>query len=92
MVAALFFLFRLIIGYIGCYILIMRASCQVARNINSLLNPKKAQTEQYVIRDVRLFYNTVDRALETMRRSGFKADFSKDEDESSISLQIKIFK
>lgn len=60
--------------------------------INSLINPKKAQTEQYVIRDVRLFYNTVDRALETMRRSGFKADFSKDEDESSINLQIKIFK
>lgn len=50
------------------------------------------QTEQYVIRDVRLFYNTVDRALETMRRAGFKADFSKDEDDSAINLQIKIFK
>ncbi len=62
--------------------------------IDSLVNPKKAekQNEQYVIRDVRLFYNTVDRALETMRRSGLKADFSKDEDENAINLQIRIFK
>ena len=54
--------------------------------------PESSQTEQYVIRDVRLFYNTVDRALDTMRRAGFKADFSKDEDEKAINLQIKIFK
>ncbi len=54
--------------------------------------PEPTQTEQYVIRDVRLFYNTVDRALDTMRRAGFKADFSKDEDDQAINLQIKIFK
>ena len=54
--------------------------------------PEPTQTEQYVIRDVRLFYNTVDRALDTMRRAGFKADFSKDEDDKAINLQIKIFK
>lgn len=63
--------------------------------IASLDGGKKSETtqnEQYVIRDVRLFYNTVDRALETMRRAGFKADYSKDEDESAINLQIKIFK
>lgn len=63
--------------------------------IASLDGGKKSeptQNEQYVIRDVRLFYNTVDRALETMRRAGFKADYSKDEDESAINLQIKIFK
>ncbi len=65
--------------------------------ITSLQNKKKGeaspkQTEQYVIRDVRLFFNTVDRALETMRRAGFKADFVKDEDEHAITFEIKIFK
>ncbi|MBR5542817.1 MAG: ParB/RepB/Spo0J family partition protein [Oscillospiraceae bacterium] len=52
---------------------------------------KKAK-EHYVIRDVRLFYNTVDRALDTMRRAGWRTDFFKDEDEVSINLSIKLFK
>jgi len=62
--------------------------------ITSLSSEKKEKqrNEQYVIRDVRLFYNTLDRALDTMRRAGFQADFSKDEDEKEIKLEIKIFK
>ncbi len=48
--------------------------------------------QQYVIKDVRLFYNTVDRAVDTMRRSGIRADVARDEDESCVSLSIKIFK
>ncbi len=47
---------------------------------------------QYVIKDVRLFYNTLNRAVDTMRRAGVKADFEKDEDDEEIRVSIKIFK
>ncbi len=47
---------------------------------------------QYVIKDVRLFYNTLNRAVDTMRRAGVRADFKKDEDEDEIRVSIKIFK
>ena len=48
--------------------------------------------QQYVIKDVRLFYNTLNRAVDTMRRAGVRADFQKDEDDSEIRVSIKIFK
>ncbi len=65
--------------------------------ITSLLNKKSGhvepkQNEQYVIRDVGLFFNTVNRALKTMQRSGLKADLVKNEDENTITFEIKIFK
>ena len=50
------------------------------------------RNQQYVIRDVRLFYNTVDRAIDTMRRAGWRTDIAKDEDETCVNLNIKIFK
>jgi len=48
--------------------------------------------QQYVIKDVRLFYNTIGKAIDTMRRSGIRADMQKNETESCIDLTIKIFK
>lgn len=45
-----------------------------------------------MIKDVRLFYNTVDRAVDTMRRSGIRADVAKDEDDVCVNVNIKIFK
>lgn len=67
--------------------------------IDSLLTHRETEKkkereakQQYVIRDVRLFYNTVGKAVETMRRAGFRADLSRDEDETSINMSIKIFK
>lgn len=48
--------------------------------------------QQYVIKDVRLFYNTVGKAVDTMRRAGIRADLLKDEDEKCVQLSIKIFK
>ncbi len=47
---------------------------------------------KYVIKDVRLFYNTVGKALETMRRAGIKTDIIRDEDERCINMSIRIFK
>ncbi len=52
----------------------------------------RKQQQRYIIKDVRLFYNTVGRALDTMRRAGIKTDFMRDEDETSINMSIKIFK
>ena len=66
--------------------------------IASLLSKRQKTTEsanrkeQYVIRDMRLFCNTVDRALKTMRRAGFRADLEKEEDDTSVTFEIKIFK
>ena len=66
--------------------------------IASLLKKRQKTTEsanrkeQYVIRDMRLFCNTVDRALKTMRRAGFRADLEKEEDDTSVTFEIKIFK
>lgn len=48
--------------------------------------------EQYIIKDVRLFYNTIDKAMETMRRAGWRADISREEDDSCINMSIKIYK
>ena len=48
--------------------------------------------ERIVIKDVRLFYNTVGKALDTMRRAGFKTDLVRNEDDKSINMSIKIFK
>ena len=53
---------------------------------------EKERRQQYIIKDVRLFYNSIGRALETMRRAGFKTDLVRDEDETSINMSIKIFK
>lgn len=67
--------------------------------IDSLLSGKnnkrrelRRERQRYVIKDVRLFYNTVDRAVDTMRRSGIRADIAKDEDDTCVNLNIKIFK
>ncbi len=53
---------------------------------------EEPRVRQYVIKDVRLFYNTLNRAVDTMRRAGVRADFEKDEDDAEIRVSIKIFK
>ncbi|MBQ4544719.1 MAG: ParB/RepB/Spo0J family partition protein [Oscillospiraceae bacterium] len=59
---------------------------------NEVKKREREARQQYIIKDVRLFYNTVGKAVETMRRAGFKADISRDEDETSINMSIKIYK
>lgn len=44
----------------------------------------------YLFRDVRLFLNTVTRAIQTMRRSGVSAEMEKNEKEEEIELTIRI--
>ncbi len=49
-------------------------------------------TRQYIIKDVRLFINTVTRAIGTMRKAGVKTDIEQNESEDAILMSIKIFK
>lgn len=62
--------------------------------INGTISCKSSHktTERYVIKDVRLFYNTVGKALDTMRRAGFKTDLVRNEDDKTINMSIRIFK
>ncbi len=62
------------------------------KGTSSRKSEAQKSTQRYVIKDVRLFYNTVGRALDTMRRAGFKADLVRDEDDEAINMSIKIFK
>ena len=54
-------------------------------------NRKSNATRRYVIKDMRLFYNTVGKAVDTMRRAGFRTDIIRDENEDCINMNIKIF-
>ena len=44
----------------------------------------------YIFKDVRLFINTVTRAVDTMRRSGVMAVMDRSEDEDSVCFTIKV--
>jgi ParB family chromosome partitioning protein len=44
----------------------------------------------YVIKDVRIFMNTIRHAVNVMRDSGVNADYGKEEDDRNIILTIKI--
>lgn len=44
----------------------------------------------YVLKDVRLFLNTVARSMTMMKQSGIKAEYGKDETDTDIILTIKI--
>ncbi len=52
---------------------------------------KKAQSRSvYVLKDVRLFLNTVTRGMNMMQKSGINAKYGRDETEQEIILTIKI--
>ena len=44
----------------------------------------------YVIKDVRLFLNSVNRGMETIRRAGVDARYDKQESEETITITIQI--
>lgn len=62
--------------------------------IESLLQKKqkegKAKKRLYIIKDVRLFLNTVDRGMETIRRAGVDAQFQREDSEEQITITIQI--
>ena len=44
----------------------------------------------YIIKDVRLFLNSVSRGMDTMRRAGVDAKYDKQESEEQITITIQI--
>ncbi len=50
----------------------------------------KVPNERYLIRDVRIFYNTVDRAIEVMRHAGCLITADKQEQEDATVVTIRI--
>jgi len=61
--------------------------------VDRLLNPKqqkKKPNRSYIIKDVRLFMNTLNHAIETMRQSGIPADYDRDDEDDAIVVRIRI--
>ena len=50
----------------------------------------KQKKRLFIIKDVRLFLNSVDRGMETIRRAGVDARFDRQESEEEITLTIQI--
>ena len=50
----------------------------------------KGKKPLFIIKDVRLFLNSVDRGMETIRRAGVDARFDKQESEEEITITIQI--
>lgn len=51
---------------------------------------EKAKKRLFIIKDVRLFLNTVDRGMETIRRAGVDAQFQREDSEEQITITIQI--
>ena len=62
--------------------------------VEGLLQKKQRQAPPrrpvYIIKDVRLFLNSVSRGMETIRRAGVDARCEQQEDEESITITIQI--
>ena len=56
---------------------------------NLLSNNKKGKTT-FVFRDLRIFISTINKAIETMRKSGVRASATRDENDGFIEYTIKI--
>lgn len=51
---------------------------------------KKPKIQAFVFKDLRLFLNTINHAVDTMRSSGIEAEIDRTEDDSSIRMTISI--
>ena len=52
--------------------------------------PAPQRSATYIIKDVRLFLNSIDRSLQMMRQSGVDADLGRRDTDSEILLTIRI--
>ncbi len=66
---------------------------QTENYIDSLLelHPKPATGQKkFIIKDIRIFINTIDHAISVIRRAGLQPDFDRQEDDQNILMTIKI--
>ena len=52
--------------------------------------PSKPATRLFVVKDLRIFMNTITKAVSTMRLAGIEVDTSKEEDEEYVHYLVKI--
>ena len=55
-----------------------------------LSEPKPEKKRIFIIKDVRLFINTINKALDTMKRAGIKAEAEKKQDDEFIEYVVRI--
>lgn len=62
------------------------------RYINTLLTPKQKHKQKTVIniKDIRIFTNTINKAVKIIQSAGVKADYNTQEDENYIHYQISV--
>ena len=60
------------------------------RRTPSVFEPPKKQEKKIVVKDVRIFVNTIKKAVDTMRLSGINATSSKNETDEYIEYTVKI--
>ncbi len=75
--------------------IIVRGDLNVAKTealVESMLTepPKPKPKRKLLVRDLRLFLNSVDRHLETLKLAGFQAGTTREETESEIILTIRL--
>lgn len=61
--------------------------------IDSLCKPKavaEAGNRKFIVRDMRIFYNTIDKAVETVKKAGIAISSQKKEENGFVELTIKI--
>jgi len=63
---------------------------QAERYIDRLLNKEKKGSTKIIFKDLRIFINTINMAIETMKKAGVKAEAKKGETESFIEYTIRI--
>lgn len=63
---------------------------QTEQYIETLLSAKRKPKRTYIIKDVRLFLNSVTRGLSMMRSAGVEAGFQRQDTEDAICLTIRI--
>ena len=69
---------------------VARTEQYVERRLSELQAPSPAGRRTYIIKDVRLFLNSVDRGLRLIRDAGVDARTERDETEDTIVLTIRI--
>lgn len=63
---------------------------ETEKYIEKLQSSKKSGSQRFVFRDLRIFVNTINKAVETMRASGIGASAVKDENDGYIEYTIRI--
>ena len=74
---------------------IIRRGCNVAQSealIEEMLKRKQTSPRlpTYVVKDVRIFLNTIRHSLGLMQRAGVEADMQREDTEENILLTIRI--